>query len=381
MSRLFTALDAGFGGGAFAAVSTLLGDVTQLSGGGLGNFFAPGEPTGPVLVKLQLKPLDVNLLGLRVQTSPITVTVSVEEGDGKLLGNLLGVVSDLINLDGVNNALNTVLGSTVDLVNSASLGLNTAVGNGPLDSAAAKTTNILSLFVAPISLDLLGARVDTSSITLSITAQSGEGLVLGNALTALADLFNPPLPDRLDLAFINTRLRDLLAKLEAQLPNIPSAPVAPVVAAADNSQVLRLAVPPIDLNLLGLNLQTDVIRVNADALTGEGRLLGNVLLTLLNTLDATPQDIADLNNNLNGVLAKVVGVLNAADLSLAAGAVDALAPVLKTLALPDLVNMTGTPATTPVLNLAIVSPDGGQTPPVDLDLLGLKITTSDVRAS
>ena len=123
----------------------------------------------------------MNLLGLRVQTSPITVTVSVE-GDGKLLGNLLGVVSDLVNLDGVNNALNTVLGSTVDLVNSASLGpRNTAVGNGPLDSAAAKTTNILNLFVAPISLNLLRARVDTSSITLSITAQSGDGLVLGNA--------------------------------------------------------------------------------------------------------------------------------------------------------------------------------------------------------
>ena len=52
---------------------------------------------------------------------------------------------------------------------------------------------------------------------------------------------------------------------------------------------------------------------------------------MLDTLDATPENLAELNNNLNGILAKVVGVLNAADLTLparrrrraAAGAADA----------------------------------------------------------
>ena len=48
--------------------------------------------------------------------------------------------------------------------------------------------------------------------------------------------------------------------------------------------------PPIDLNLLGLLLQTSPITVNAIAETGDGLLLGNVLTTVLNTLDATPDE-------------------------------------------------------------------------------------------
>ena len=53
--------------------------------------------------------------------------------------------------------------------------------------------------------------------------------------------------------------------------------------------------------------------------------------------------------------------------------------VLQTLALPNLVNTTGTPATAPVLDLVIGSPDG-TTPPVDADLLGLRVTTSNIHA-
>ena len=138
-------------------------------------------------------------------------------------------------------------------------------------------------------------------------------------------------------------------------------------------------VPPIDLNLLGLILQTSRIQVNADAQTGNGLLLGNVLTTLLNTLGATPQNLVTLSDNLNAVLAKVVGVLNVSSLTLANGAVANLQQVFQTLALPGLVNATGQPATAGVLDLAINSPDGS-TPPVDLNLLGLKVTTSDIQA-
>jgi hypothetical protein len=370
----FPVLD-GFAGGVFVAGS----NFAATAGAELTAGLPPIPPsTGPTLVTLHLDPLNVNLLGLQVTTSPITVTVSVEPGSGKLLGNLLTVVSNLINLQGVNTALNNVLDSVVGLVNQATLTINTAVTGGPLSNpTVVETTPVLDLFVAPVHLDLLGARVDTSPITVAIRANSGDGLVLGNVLSELAHLFDPPLPDRLELSFINARLTALLNQLEATLPGIPSAPVTPVEITS-NSQVLRLAVPPIDLNLLGLRLQTEEIKVNADAQVGSGELLGNVLTTLLNTLNATPAEREDLSNNLNALLAKVIGILNSTNLVLPSGAVDSLTQVLQTLALPDLV--TAEPgATAPVLDLSIASPDG-TTPPVDVDLLGLNITTSNVRA-
>ncbi len=376
-SALFTAFTPEFRGGVFVGGSGLPPAIAKMSGGELGDFFDTNPANGPTLVTLNLDPLNINLLGLQIETSPITVTVSVNTGDGQLLGNLLTVVANLVNLDGVNAAVNNVLDNVVSLVNAASLVIDTAVGSGPLSSAEASTTPILDVFVAPVHLDLLGARVDTSPIRLAIRANAGEGLVLGNVLSAVAHLFDPPLPEQLDLNFINNRLEALLGQLEAALPGLPSAPVTPVTI-TDNSQVLRLNVPPIDLNLLGLNLKTDEIRVNADAQVGPGELLGNVLTTLLNTLNATPAERERLSNTLNGLLAKVVGVLNSTNLVLPAGAVEGLSDVLQMLALPDLV--TAEPgATAPVLNLVIASPDGN-TPPVDVDLLGLKITTSNIRA-
>ncbi len=380
-AKVISTFTSKFGGGAFVAGFGLNAALGQLSDGSLGNFFrVQPDATGSTVLTLHLNPLNINLLGLQVQTSPIDVTVSVQTGSGELLGNLLTVVSNLVNLQGVNTALNNVLGSVVDLLNSAGLAVNglTTV-TGPLSTAPAATTPVLNLFVAPVHLNLLGAVVDTSPITVTITGQSGDGLVLGNVIADLANLFNPPLPDTLTLDVINGKLSQLLDELNAALPGIGSAPVSNPPAPAGSERVLSLDVPPIDVNLLGLVLQTTEIQVNADAQTGNGLLLGNVLTTLLNTLGATPDNLTALSNNLNAILAKVVGVLNASTLTLAAGAVQGLTQVLQTLAVPNLVNTSGTPASTPVLDLAIASPDG-TSPPVDVNLLGLWITTSNIHA-
>ena len=203
--------------------------------------------------------------------------------------------------------------------------------------------------------------------------------MLGNVLTALANLFNPPLPDALDLDFINGKLQELITTLDTMLPDalVPATSTPPPIPAGSD-RVLQLVVPPIDLNLLGLNLQTDQINVNADARTGNGLLLGNVVTTLLNTLGATPENLTALSKNINALLARVVGVLNASNLTLADGAVGALAPVLQNLSIPDLI--TAAPgAGVPVLNLSIASTDG-TTPPVDVNLLGVEITTSNINA-
>ena len=142
--------------------------------------------------------------------------------------------------------------------------------------------------------------------------------------------------------------------------------------------VLALTVPAIDLDLLGLVLQTDPITVHATAREGDGLLLGNLLNTVLNTLNATPEELTRLNTNLNAVLAKVVGVLNASSLTLPSDVLSTLSTALQTLALPDLIAATPG-ATATVLDLIIASSDGSS-PPVSLDLLGLLVTTNDINA-
>ena len=339
----------------------------------VGNFSDPA-PTQNALATLTLKPLDIDLLGLKVQSSPITATISAEPGDGNLLGNLLGTVDSIIDVNQINAALNNVLGATVDLLNSVELAVN-GVGAGVFDTAPVATTQVLELFVAPVQLDLLGAHVTTSPIRLSISAQAGDGLVLGNVLTALTDLFNPPLPDSLDLAFINGRLSQLLADLTAQVPGIPAAESpAPVLG---EGGVLALTVPAIDLDLLGLELKTEPITVDATARSGDGLLVGNVLTTVLNTFGATPEEMTELNGNVNALLAQIVGILNAATLTLPPGALDPLSDALRQLALPDLI--TATPgAQAQILDLVIASPEG--TPPVSVDLLGLNVVVGNVDA-
>jgi predicted nucleotidyltransferase len=332
------------------------------------------QPSADQLITLHLKPIDLNLLGLEVQTNDITVTVSARSGSGELLGNVLTLASNLIDLQKASDALNQVLGTTVDLLNSGALGIN--LGSGSFDTRPEATTDVLTLHVAPVHLDLLGALVDTSPVDVSITAHSGPGLILGNIVTDLANLFNDLPGQPLNIDTLNQKLGDLLGLVNNAVGGIPSATVPTVQP--HEGQVLNLTVPALDLNLLGLKLDTTPITVNADAVTGSGNLLGNVLTSLLNTLDATPDKVAQLNNTLNGVLARVVGVLNASSLVVSPALVSALPLALQTLIGGPLVAPTTTEPT-PILDLIIASQDG-TSPPVDVNLLGLKVTTSDIDA-
>lgn len=63
------------------------------------------------ILNLQLGPLDLNLLGLRVQLSQVNLDITAEQGSGNLLGNLLCQVAKL--LDGQGNAV----GRLVNLLN------------------------------------------------------------------------------------------------------------------------------------------------------------------------------------------------------------------------------------------------------------------------
>jgi hypothetical protein len=63
------------------------------------------------ILNLQLGPLDLNLLGLRIQLSQVNLDITAEQGSGNLLGNLLCQVAKL--LDGQGRAL----GRLVNLLN------------------------------------------------------------------------------------------------------------------------------------------------------------------------------------------------------------------------------------------------------------------------
>jgi hypothetical protein len=337
-----------------------------------GVFKAPAPaPTDTVLSSITLKPLDLNLLGLELQTSPITITISAKSGDGKLLGNLLKSGSNFISTTQANQALNNVLSKTVDLANSGSLGVF-GLSSGAFDTAPVSNEQILELFVAPSHLETLGGVIDISPVRFSISAHAGDGLVLGNAMAALSNLFNPPLPSQVDIDAINQQLSNVLGQVNSQFGSIPAADVP--TTQPNDGDALTFSIPKIDMHLLGLELETDAVTVDALAQAAPGALLGNVWTADLNTRTTTPDKLAQMTNTADAVLARVFGVLNASTLTLSPAAISALTPAMQALANPTLIAPAG--ASTQIMDLVLSAT--GATPPATVNLLGLGVAGNNV---
>ena len=110
-----------------------------------------------------------------------TCTLSAAVGGGACSVNLVGFQV----IGGQPNAVLNVLNSAGDVVMTV-----TAPLQGILQATG--TCQILDLTLGPIHLDLLGLVVDTNTIHLQITAQSGPGNLLGNLLCAVAHLLDNP---------------------------------------------------------------------------------------------------------------------------------------------------------------------------------------------
>src|SRR5215213_5238532 len=135
--------------------------------------------------------------------------------------------------------------------------------------------NILALRLAPVHLALLGIRVDTSHISLDVTARRRGG-VLG----------------RLFCALVNAEVRfprAAIAQINRELDNAPiasrsSAPVR-VATHQGTCQILDLILGPLHLDLLGLvvdlygQTKQDPVRVTITGEPGHG-LLGDLLCSL-----------------------------------------------------------------------------------------------------
>lgn len=115
-------------GGKSLAVGTLTGKVGKrtikrsnvaipVSVGG--NQGAATSAAACPILHLVLGPVDLNLLGLRVQLNQVVLDITAQSGPGNLLGNLLCSVADLLNqqglpiqqVTGLLNILNQLLGN------------------------------------------------------------------------------------------------------------------------------------------------------------------------------------------------------------------------------------------------------------------------------
>lgn len=273
------------------------------------------------LLKFNLPSLDLNVLGLEVTTSPVAVTVSAQIGQGQMLGNVLTAMPALLG-HGTAHRLNAATTAAASLLGAGSLSVNGINSSGPFATAPVDTAPVASLSVPAEHADVLGAIVDVGTVRVDLVAHSGDGLVLGNALSSAAHLFDPPLPSSVNLNDVNARLQQVLDGLNAQAPGIAPAATTPAGA----QPVVAAGVPGLNLNLLGLSLQTAPVAIDAEAQSGNGLLLGNVLTTLANTMGQTPQQEAALYGKVSDVLAKAVGVFNASTLTVPTAAIAALPP-------------------------------------------------------
>lgn len=135
--------------------------------------------------------------------------------------------------------------------------------------------NILALRLAPVHLALLGVKVDTSHISLDVTARKRGG-VLGRLFCALANA---------EVRFP----RAAVAKINRELDSAPiatrsSAPVR-VATHQGTCQILDLVLGPLHLDLLGLvvdlygQTKSDPVHVSITGEPGHG-LLGDLLCSL-----------------------------------------------------------------------------------------------------
>ena len=86
----------------------------------------PQQPEPCPILHLELGPLDLNLLGLRVQLNQVVLDVTAIPGPGNLLGNLLCAIAGL--LDGVD--LGGILGNLLQNLIDALIRLLEGLGAG-----------------------------------------------------------------------------------------------------------------------------------------------------------------------------------------------------------------------------------------------------------
>jgi len=180
--------------------------------GAVGNSLFGGIPLAPTaipaaagatpILNLHLGAINLNLLGLQVQTSEICLAVTAVPGPGNLLGNLLAGLANALNggtslatfLAGLSDAdRGILLGGLAQLLTQALGAVFSSQAVPAVQSQAG--VNVLTLSLGPLNLNLLGLVVhldncNNGPVTVRITAVPGPGNLLGNLIAGLANLLN-----------------------------------------------------------------------------------------------------------------------------------------------------------------------------------------------
>jgi hypothetical protein len=157
----------------------------------------PQDPTCAIL-NLRLGPINLNLLGLVVQTSSICLDITGFENGG-LLGELLCGLSNGLNT-GIPlvialghlspDHLDALLSGVTSILNGALSNLLNATLTSIQQVGIHHTCAILHLELGPLNLTLLGLNVmldncANGAVTVDITGVTGQGNLLGNLLCQL----------------------------------------------------------------------------------------------------------------------------------------------------------------------------------------------------
>jgi hypothetical protein len=315
------------------------------------------------ILDLTLKPIHLDLLGLTIDTSEIRLQITAQTGSGNLLGNLLTDVANLLNGSITPAQLTTLTTDLTNVLNGAFSRLMTpanAASGATVSSSG--TTNILHLSVGPLNLNVLGLQVtlDNGSggpVTVDIGAQTGPGNLLGNLVGNLGNLLNihhtlggvvstlnriagqitslinQPSLVPISINSISTANGGLVANASAggmsfqipltlQLANATAAAAMKASPQATTTPILDLILQPIHLDLLGLTVDTSEIRLEINAISGPGNLLGNLLTDIANALNGgtsltsilaglTSTQLTTLTTGLTNLINEALGFLTA----------------------------------------------------------------------
>jgi len=296
----------------------------------------PGEGDECAILDLEIGAVNLNLLGLQVETSDICATITAHEGEGLLgdLGGLLcnldiglgGALTDVLdNLSGTLTDLTGILGdleSVLDDILGSTMDITGAFGSGgaPADVLAmahadGDVCDILNLELGPIDLTLLGLQVEVNNcvaddpateevegpgpVTVDITGNP-EGGLLGQVLCGLADGIDlGGIVDQIDdlvdsIVDLGDRLADLTDSIEDLTDTIDDLPSLPNLNGITNQ-----------LDNLVKQLENAVEQVDSVA---DLNKLVNVVERVENRVEKLVDKVEKLTDRLGDDLGDVVSV-------------------------------------------------------------------------
>src|SRR6478735_3117620 len=184
--------------------------------------------------------------------------------------------------------------------------------------ALAMTIGLTSLTVAGSSAAETSSRgvvgkSDLGKITSTVKGKTSAGDKVGGSFTPIRVIQRDGV--MYVKGFLNGVIKDAGPNTTfSGVQNIPikkinGSPLTGRVAAnAAACNILNLVLGPLDLNILGLRVQLNQVKLDITAVPGAGNLLGNLLCAVAGLLDGTP--LAGLLGQLQALLNQILGALN-----------------------------------------------------------------------